>query len=207
MATPVRFWSATGNRLPRFMKPSGSMPAAARWWPTMRNTIWTGCSGRNGPGWGSHPSAAPGFARCGWRSGSSIRCPPGTASCKPCASITACRNAARTRRWAMSARWPIFSRRCCARSRSSAGWRRGSSLRPMPPRNGIRRASPSGSTRAGPSRRRAPTPGCAAGWTVWRNPPTRAPRGWGAGICAAWRKRWNLPYLSPGRVVAKSLPE
>ena len=65
-----------------------------------------------GRAWGSHPSAAPGFARCGWRSGSSTRCPPGTASCKPCASITACRNAARTRRWAMSARWPIFSPVC-----------------------------------------------------------------------------------------------
>jgi len=35
------------------------------------------------------------------RSGFSIRCPPGTASCKLCASITGCRNAARTRRWAM----------------------------------------------------------------------------------------------------------
>ena len=28
-------------------------------------------------------------------------------------------------------------------------------------------------------------------WTVWRNPPTRATRGWGAGICGAWRKRRN----------------
>jgi DNA (cytosine-5)-methyltransferase 1 len=37
-------------------------------------------------------------------SGSSIRCPPGSASCKPCARITACRNAAHPRRWAMSAR-------------------------------------------------------------------------------------------------------
>ena len=35
---------------------------------------------QNGPGWGSHPSAALGFARCGWRSGSSIRCPAG--NCK-----------------------------------------------------------------------------------------------------------------------------
>ncbi len=94
---------------------------------------------RDGPGWGSHPLPAPGFARCGWRSGFLIPVPAG--NCKLQTLITACRNAARTRRWAMSARWPIFSRRCCARSRSSAGWRRGSSLRPMPPRNGFRRAS------------------------------------------------------------------
>ena len=41
---------------------------------------WRSAFYRDGRGWGSHPSAAPGFARCGWRSGSSIRCPPG--NCK-----------------------------------------------------------------------------------------------------------------------------